>query len=197
MTNQEFDKMVELSAENRELNKLILKLLKEYKKLEYELFHDPLTGAYNRRILEKERDYGVVAMCDIDNFKRINDTLGHAKGDEALKALGELFLDNCRDKDFVLRNGGDEFVLVFKDCSIKDAYKKMQTVRELAKLTLKDALNYDGSISVGLAEYEAGKDLKIAMQEADEALYESKENGKDRITVYREKDVKVLEKEIS
>ena len=199
MINGEIEKMVMLSEDNEELNKLIIKFLKEYKKLEYEILHDSLTGAYNRRILEKEVDYDVVAMCDIDNFKQINDTYGHTTGgDKALSALGELFADNFRGGDFVTRYGGDEFAIVIRKCSMEVAYNKMEIIRKLAKIVLKEVLGYEGSISIGLAEYEPGKDLKEAIEEADKALYESKSNGKDRITIYKkEKDLKVLEKVIS
>ena len=74
----------------------------------------------------------------------------------------------------------------------------MNKVREEAKKVLRRELGYDGSISVGITEYEPGKDLKCAIQQADLALYNSKELGKDRVTVYKvSENKKVLEKEIS
>ena len=89
----------------------ILKLINERNQLLSIVKKDSLTGAYNRRILENINNFSVVALCDIDDFKTINDTYGHDIGDRVLKTVTKTLIDNTRGCDVVCRYGGDEFHL--------------------------------------------------------------------------------------
>ncbi|MDC7222493.1 MAG: GGDEF domain-containing protein, partial [Spirochaetales bacterium] len=81
-----------------------------------EVRKDPLTGVFNRRVLDllSPRDYELVALIDLDNFKRYNDNRGHQAGDELLKSFAELIKRNLRSEDLVVRYGGDEFLIFLK-----------------------------------------------------------------------------------
>ena len=92
---------------------LIDKLIEERQDLMKEFSIDPLTGLYNRKKLSKIRDIGAVIMCDLDDFKGINDNYGHDMGDKALTAVGQAITQNIRIGDVGVRFGGDEFIIVF------------------------------------------------------------------------------------
>ena len=178
MIENDVKKIYELIGNNIELKKLIDKLVKERNHLLNENTYDVLTKTYNRRILDKETNYDVVVMCDIDNFKEINDSFGHQVGDEILKKVSKLLLSITREDDFVCRYGGDEFIIVLKNCCIIDANNKIEK--------LKEKLN-EISLSFGITEYEENKTLAEAIKEADEALYISKNNGKNEISIYKKR----------
>ena len=103
------DRLQEIRKEEASL---LDRLIAEREYLANTIKIDPLTGLYNRRILPKVREIGTVIMCDIDNFKNVNDTFGHEIGDEAIKAVGHTILDNIRVGDVACRYGGDEFLLI-------------------------------------------------------------------------------------
>lgn len=166
------------------LKELIKELLEETKELNNELKRDNLTKVYNRRILDENIDYDVLAMCDIDNFKEINDTYGHNVGDEILIEIANKLKSMVRNTDIICRYGGDEFTILFRNCSMEDVMKRMERIKEsINNLEVKQNLNI--SVSVGLSEYEFGKGLNKALKEADKALYNSKDRGKNRVTVYK------------
>lgn len=106
----------------------ILKLINERNRLLSIIKKDSLTGAYNRRVLENIDEFSVVALCDIDDFKMINDTYGHDLGDRVLKTVTKVLIDNTRGTDIVCRYGGDEFLIVFKTCSLEVVKKRMEIV---------------------------------------------------------------------
>ena len=147
---------------------------------------DPLTGAYNRRILENIRDFNVVAMCDIDDFKTINDTFGHQAGDEVLKTVSSILKENSRSTDFVCRYGGDEFLVVFSVGNERQLKQRMEIVSQAFTESM-NLPGYQPTLSFGIASYEDGMTLEGVIKEADDALYVSKGiEGKNTITVYDE-----------
>lgn len=162
---------------------LIDKLVKERKYLSDILKIDPLTGLYNRRILPKIRDVGTVIMCDIDYFKTINDTFGHGMGDEVLKAVGQTILENIRVGDVGCRYGGDEFLIVFTtdrfDVIDERISKIVHDINN--KITLPD---FNITLSVGIIFNENHERLDSLIKKADEALYYSKESGRNQVTYY-------------
>ena len=173
------------SIEDQELKELVMRLVAERNNLMNVIKVDPLTGAYNRRIIKKIRDYSSVAMCDIDEFKKINDDLGHPTGDLALQLVAQVLESKCRDKDYVIRLGGDEFAIVFCGAR-KDAVK--QRMREIAK-NLEETQFKSGhkiTLSVGIAHNYGDEPLEKVIDKADKALYSSKQNGRNRITSYDE-----------
>ena len=151
-------------------------------------FTDPLTGLPNRRAfrnLVDGRPSGegdCIALLDIDHFKRINDTHGHATGDEVLRVFGALARRIVRTNDYVARIGGEEFVILFPATSVEQA---LQVCDRLRREISASPLAYGAgpvwvTVSGGLAQLRSAG-LDIALKTADEALYRAKEAGRDRL----------------
>ena len=125
-----------------------------------------------------------LAILDIDDFKAINDALGHLAGDEALKTLAQTLKDTVRPHDVVGRFGGDEFVVLMVDMTLKQAEARMITVlRALRSVTISKEQPRPVSASAGLAEFSAGDSFEGLLKRADHALYEAKRAGKNRVFV--------------
>jgi len=153
---------------------------------------DPLTGIANRlrfgEVLDQEleraaraRQDVTLAMLDIDHFKRVNDTLGHQAGDRLLCDLAALVSGHCRTNDSLARYGGEEFALILPNTGAADALTLLDRLRRLLA-----ASDHGVTMSVGLATFPADAataDLLVAA--ADEALYESKRAGRNRVTAVR------------
>lgn len=127
-----------------------------------------------------------IAMLDIDDFKRVNDTFGHAKGDEVIQCVANLMKNLCDDRFFPVRFGGEEFIILFYDGDWQE-YKDL-TKRLLVEFSLH---TYDFSdtpitISAGLAQWFPNCSGECLFTHADKALYASKATGKNRITTYDE-----------
>ena len=169
---------------NAELRELVYKLIEERNALKKLVIQDSLTMLNNRRILfQDDIDYDFLVMCDIDDFKGINDTYGHATGDEVLKYISAVLKTNVDAADSVCRYGGDEFTIIFRNCCIDDAVAKLNIIKE-SIMHLNVDINMNVSMSFGLTEYSEGKTIENAIKEADSALYQSKKSGKNRITLY-------------
>ena len=154
---------------------------------------DPLTGLYNRRgILEKiEREAEIIqrtkkpfsiAICDIDDFKKINDTFGHGAGDLVLRQLAVMFMENLRKADAVARWGGEEFLFFFPETNIEGAYATAEKLRILAleKDFFYNGLSFAVTLTFGIAEYKTGYDIQSVIDFADKALYRGKKTGKNK-----------------
>jgi diguanylate cyclase (GGDEF)-like protein len=152
---------------------------------------DPLTNVANRRTFERTcRDWlapgrpgFVLAMCDVDDFKQINDRNGHAVGDRVLVTVAETLVRSLRGGDVVARLGGDEFAVLASTLTLKQAEGRLGIIGRSVQEACK-ALVQDGSapsISIGVAECSAGDTLESLQQRADAALYEAKRNGKGRL----------------
>lgn len=179
-----------------ELTIMVKKLIEERNSLSTIANIDALTGLNNRRILEKIRECSGVVMCDIDNFKKVNDTYGHDIGDIVIKRITEIIKENTRNKDYVCRFGGDEFFIGFVECPEQIIDQRIEKIREEVShdevLThFKDKI----TISFGFAINYNLEDLDSLIKKADEALYESKKNGRNRVTKYKpRKKVKIKKK---
>jgi diguanylate cyclase (GGDEF)-like protein len=153
---------------------------------------DVLTGCFNRRSFEMQLDRELrtarrderifsVVMCDLDNFKRVNDTFGHDAGDVALRMVGETFREELRGRDTAARYGGEEFAIVLPDADGAEALVVAERLRaRLAKLDIPGV----GSItaSFGLASFpERGSTRDQLVGAADRALYEAKHLGRNRV----------------
>ena len=111
--------------------------------MEYLSYHDQLTGLYNRRFFEEElkrldveRNFPMtIVMADVNGLKLINDSFGHAIGDELLKKVAEVMIKGCRADDIIARLGGDEFVILLPKT---DAYETEQIVKRIKDLALKE-----------------------------------------------------------
>ena len=159
--------------------------------------HDELTGAYNRRGLKDalsreccraergRRDLAAV-LLDVDYFKQINDTRGHAEGDRVLAEIGRLLHDDLRRIDIVARLGGDEFLLLLPEVDTHQATAvAARLAQRLAEITVEGMGAV--SVSVGVATYRAGRgeSPEALLRRADEALYEVKRSGRGRVSAAR------------
>lgn len=156
---------------------------------------DPLTGLKNRRCMmnflkenvEAENvvkaEKAVIAIGDIDFFKRFNDHYGHACGDEVLTQLAALFMDYMEGKGEVARWGGEEFLLVFTDCSLKQGIEYMDNL--IHRIRLMD-IRYGGEVlhvtmTFGMSEYDPDRTIDAIINNADKKLYFGKQNGRNRV----------------
>jgi len=167
---------------------------------------DALTGLFNRRhfttLAENEISralrYGrrlSIIMFDIDFFKKVNDTYGHANGDEVLKAVAKTTQNSIRSTDIAARYGGEEFIILLpetpKNASGVMAERLRKSIEELAIQTDKETIRITASFGIyGGLENGEKKPIETLLSEgiskADQALYDSKENGRNRVTVYEE-----------
>jgi diguanylate cyclase (GGDEF)-like protein/PAS domain S-box-containing protein len=180
----------------------------------YRSSHDTLTGLVNReefehrlrRALESTRLRNVLravgarktehVLCylDLDQFKIINDTCGHVAGDELLRQLGKLLTDQIRRRDTVARLGGDEFGILMEHCTLDQAHRVAENIRrEIGEYRFmwEDKL-YGIGVSIGLASLNEFTDsITSAMKDADDACNAAKDQGRNRIHIYREDDATI------
>jgi diguanylate cyclase (GGDEF)-like protein len=163
-------------------------------RVRHEANHDSLTGLPNRRhfiqILTSQlkacEDLGgqlSVCICDVDRFKLINDSHGHAAGDDVLQTLGGVIRLALRSGDFAARLGGDEFAIVLPGTSAENARKCVERVRSQLEKTRFEAngQRFSVTISCGLFEPGANRDLAVILEGADQNLYAAKQQGRNRI----------------
>lgn len=155
---------------------------------------DFLTGLVNRSGLDEQLNVYinsqpdkscVCILLDIDNFKFINDIYGHATGDSALKSLTQTIKSSFPDNSILCRNGGDEFCIILKNCTINDVEEKIKKFTQMERQFKYNNADYNFSISVGYAEYPSqANDITSLMKYADTALYEAKLQGKHSCRAY-------------
>lgn len=165
----------------------------------YELgVHDPLTGAYNKRYLierlEEEMSHSKrfevplsLVMIDIDHFKEINDTHGHLAGDYVLIKTAELLNSMCRKEDVLARYGGEEFLMILRNTDEEGAVVQAERIRkEIASASIiSEGITIDITVSLGVAGIQGGpecEDHEKFIKEADQSLYSSKQQGRNRTT---------------
>lgn len=158
---------------------------------------DSLTKVYNRRyfdvhfqkLLERslvdEKPLSLMIL-DIDHFKMVNDTHGHVVGDQVLQELPERLIQNVRATDMIARYGGEEFVIIMPDSPLAPATTIAERVRNAvankAFTVTTDDGKLDCTISIGIATAQPGDTLEMLTKRADEALYQSKEGGRNKVT---------------
>ena len=179
-----------------------IKASEHSKVLEDKADTDLLTDLNNKMATERKiREYmeqypdkqGVLFVLDVDNFKKINDTMGHAFGDEVLRELGRQIGVNFRVTDIIGRTGGDEFTIFLKN--LKD---DSNTIREAQKLEyffrhfqVGDYVKYSATASIGAAVFPAdGSDFETLYKAADAALYKAKKRGKNQLAFFDDRDRK-------
>jgi diguanylate cyclase (GGDEF)-like protein len=161
------------------------------------MVHDSLTNLLNhtsfrvvlaREVTRCKRQGGnlALAMMDLDHFKQVNDTYGHATGDAVLKTLSRLLRQRVRENDIVGRYGGEEFVILFIDCDAENARKIMNEIRTHFS-SLEFHPTEDTTLSVtfscGISTFPAYEDAKYLSDAADQALYAAKANGRDQVVI--------------
>ena len=168
--------------------------------LQYLADHDALTGLFNRRRFTDELDCtlkhtqrygdpGAVLFLDLDGFKFVNDLLGHAVGDDLIARVGAMFASTLRDTDVLARVGGDEFALILTRSSERDAVhvaEKLLSVIRRDGVVVSDHRHARVSASIGITLFGAHDDLSAdeLLVEADIAMYDAKEAGRDRYSIY-------------
>jgi len=178
--------------EKKRLKRYALKLRNAEKSLKQHAFFDPLTGLANRLLLvdrfqlamqhaKRSRKQFAVLMIDLNKFKAINDTYGHAAGDTVLVAVANRLVSAVRASDTVARLGGDEFALIIESVSDRDqiatlGQKLIDMLTDEVKLDSGDVVSLGGSI--GIAWYpKDGENLKDILDVADQAMYFCKTSG--------------------
>ena len=157
---------------------------------------DGLTGIANRRKLDealeneflRAKRYGrplSIAILDADHFKKVNDTHGHIVGDFVLKKLATLFQQNIRREELLGRYGGEEFVVVMPEVDSSGAFQLAEKLRKTVESTVfkSGEAELPITISVGVATLGAEESVKAFIDTADQALYKSKEDGRNRVTI--------------
>ncbi|MFB6345594.1 MAG: diguanylate cyclase [bacterium] len=193
--NDELQRIKEMLEEKND------ELKKANEKLEELSYYDELTGAPNRRLFEetlrtkwelltRENSPLSLLMIDIDHFKEYNDHYGHPTGDECLQKVARIIRERARrGSDTVARYGGEEFAVILPDTSESDAAEIAETMREAVK-ALGIPHEYSPTadvvtVSLGVATFDdlSGKNRDDLVEAADQALYEAKESGRDRVVV--------------
>ena len=159
---------------------------------------DGLTGVYNRRYVEQalSKEYGrakryagqlSIIMLDLDHFKQVNDSHGHLAGDEVLRRTAEILSECVREADTLGRYGGEEFIVILPQTKIDGAMVLAERLRRnvAAQPILFGDIEISATISLGIAEMRPDTpNYERLLQMADEALYLSKDNGRNRVTTY-------------
>jgi diguanylate cyclase len=172
----------------------IVELQKELEETSRLMRHDQLTGALNRRGLEETFDKEsaralrrkvslCVALLDIDNFKKLNDTYGHQTGDEALIHMIRVIRQNLRPNDTVARLGGEEFIILYPESELdQSAAALVRLQRELTKAYfLADEQKILITFSAGVSPWSPGEAMDQVLERADKAMYEAKQAGRNKV----------------
>jgi len=192
----DFSQRVDFMGEfSDSFNRMVQQLDESRHQLEIASRTDALTGVNNRRhfseLLEAEIERCLrysnclsVMMFDLDHFKRVNDTYGHAAGDEALRTFARtLERSGLRKNDFWGRLGGEEFALVLPETGIDSALKPAERIRStLEKTSVQHGpLTFRITVSVGISQYQQGDTIETVLGRADQAMYEAKQTGRNKI----------------
>lgn len=186
------------SKQLKNLSKQVSTLNHELKKARVDSVTDGLTGVFNRKALDQHLESLIqqhacalatfaVLMVDIDDFKTINDAYGHPTGDRVLLALAQKCQALIRNDDFIARYGGEEFVIVLSKASLTDAIKKAERIcKSIADTRYalddnKDVHILTITVSIGISVYRDGDTVRTVIGRADQALYEAKNSGKNRV----------------
>lgn len=183
------DKLTEYSSEITELTRQ----LEQSKKA---AMLDPITGIGNRRRFEETlkavlshitefNEKVSVLLADVDNFKTVNDTLGHNVGDQVLRLVASNFVSNLKGSDVVARWGGDEFAAILPNTSLENAQTVAETVRKsIGSRSLKNSQTGETmgkvTLSIGVSTFREGDNAHKLIFRADQALYEAKRLGRNR-----------------
>jgi diguanylate cyclase (GGDEF)-like protein/PAS domain S-box-containing protein len=187
-----------LQAANEQLNHQLDEIQKLQEALREQAIRDPLTGLYNRRYLyetlgqelartQREEQSLSIMMMDVDHFKQLNDQYGHAAGDATLQGLAGMLLCDTRKGDTVCRYGGEEILIAMPNTPLELA---QQRANDMAEAICKHKIAFEGrwlsiTVSIGVAAFpEHGETLDAVIRAADDAMYDSKEAGRNKVTVF-------------
>ena len=144
-------------------------------------FHD-FDKKYNAIIRDPMREISLF-ICDIDKFKKVNDTYGHNTGDEVLKQVAQILRDNCRDCDGVYRWGGEEFIMIMTDIDMDKCAERADEIRQIIEANdcVTEEYTVHHTMSFGVTAFDPEKTIEGNISVADEKLYQAKESGRNRV----------------
>ncbi|MCH2240967.1 MAG: GGDEF domain-containing protein, partial [Aquabacterium sp.] len=181
----------QLSAMRQRLKRQKAELEDAFMRIQEMAIRDELTGLYNRRHmleviaqqikrLERSGASFSLVILDLDHFKRINDTLGHAVGDQVLRHFAQVARKNLRQTDVIARWGGEEFLVLLPDTGGEQGIQGVQRMRaSLEEGPLVEKPEVKVTFSAGLTEFQPGETLEQAIERADQALYQAKARGRN------------------
>ncbi len=193
--------MVEIEFKSNQLAATQAQMNAELAEAKKAVLVDPLTRLWNRAggeeflgrqhaLAVKNNEKFCIGMIDIDHFKKVNDTYGHAVGDEVLREVAKRILRNIRSDDFACRMGGEEFLLMISDPHATEALAIAQRVREAIRATpiIHGDHTIPTTISMGMAYFDPAESMACeeVISQADACLYQAKNNGRDRIVSHIE-----------
>ncbi|QSX40043.1 tetratricopeptide repeat-containing diguanylate cyclase [Shewanella cyperi] len=162
--------------------------------------YDSLTGLFSRghfsQVAQAAVSYAQVLgapvsciLLDVDKFKRINDTLGHATGDWALQTVARVCRETCREHEVIGRIGGEEFCFVLSECSEENAAQLAESLRRALTEVDTSSSGHDFNLSASFgvsSSNSSGYDLAVLMQNADRAMYDAKHSGRNKVCIYQD-----------
>lgn len=188
------DELQDLRERTEAKRAQVVQLQEELDRASAQARHDPLTGSLNRKGLDEAMEREIararrlgsplcVALLDVDNFKSLNDRIGHAGGDAALVHLAAVTRDVMRPQDLLARYGGEEFVIVLPDTAAESGVAAMTRLqRELTtRFFLQGAEKVLITFSAGVAQLNGTESSADAISRADQAMYLAKRSGKNRV----------------
>lgn len=201
---------IELNKEINEYQEMLVKEIKETKilqvKLAYEASHDALTDLYNRRTFDRKliellghakrhNQEGAIILMDLDRFKVVNDTCGHMAGDDLLQKLSKIMAGVVGSNGILARLGGDEFAVITENMNVENSI----IIAEKIRLKIKNyefscqGKTFEIGVSIGLVPFNKNSiDIHHLMRTADNACYEAKNQGRNRIKIYQEDDFELV-----
>lgn len=176
---------------------------RQYLKLAKLAERDDLTKLYNRRFgqqmlryyfrqMEPESEPICIALVDVDQFKQINDKLGHGVGDDTLVKISQYLSNGLRDTDICSRWGGEEFLFILPNATVEEMHKRLDILcREMPKEILVPDWDNPISCSFGLIQAKVDEPLRVALNRVDELLYEAKKNGRYQVVSDHSKSISI------
>lgn len=188
-SEKEIEKTILVEEISKKMINMAIKII-DYTQVQKSAITDPLTGLYNRAFMtqtlkqeieqmEKENKPTTIAMIDVDNFKNFNDTKGHLEGDSILIEIAQKIKQNIKGKESACRYGGEEFLIIMPETTQQQSFEKLENLRKQIQQEC------ELTISAGtITSNKSDLSYSIMLKQADEALYESKKTGKNKITQY-------------
>jgi diguanylate cyclase (GGDEF)-like protein len=178
------------------LNAVVKSKIERYRALRRTMFHDSLTGLLNHLTCKQRLDSMLqtaaqegtplcVAMVDIDHFKKVNDTYGHPMGDQVIRSMAWLLKQRVRKTDAVGRYGGEEFMVILPGTQAEHAFQLLEAIREdFSRIRhVATEQTFSATFSSGVAQWKAGVSSEALISQADAMLYQSKRDGRNRVTI--------------
>ncbi len=177
-----------------DINNIDKNLVDNIKRIEEQVYIDELTQLNNRKAYNKKlneflarfkryKSIFSIMMYDIDDFKIVNDKYGHDKGDELLFKISKLIKLSIRESDYIFRIGGEEFIILFSEMSLKESIKVAEKIRKNVETNLKLIINKKITISIGISEVQIFDNEDSIYKRVDKLMYISKNEGKNKITI--------------